>query len=177
MGHPAGLRGRSLRGRDCCRARGRGVVARDAARLVSVRAALMQALPAGGAMVAVQAAEDEVLPYLTGEVGIAAINGPQSVVVSGAEDAVMAVAEVFAAQGRKTSRLKVSHAFHSPLMDPMLEEFAAVVRGLTFGEPRIPVVSNLTGRLAEPYTPSTGSGTSVRRSVSPMACGPCTSWA
>ncbi|WP_435835307.1 SDR family NAD(P)-dependent oxidoreductase [Streptomyces avermitilis] len=125
----------------------------DAARLVSARAALMQALPAGGAMVAVQAAEDEVVPYLTGEVGIAAINGPQSVVVSGAEDAVMAVAEVFATQGRKTSRLKVSHAFHSPLMDPMLEEFAAVVRGLTFGEPRIPVVSNLTGRLAEPYTP------------------------
>ncbi|MFF3411819.1 type I polyketide synthase, partial [Streptomyces sp. NPDC002742] len=124
----------------------------DAARLVSARAALMQALPAGGAMVAVQAAEDEVLPHLTDEVGIAAVNGPRSVVVSGAEDAVLEIAEAFTRQGRKTSRLKVSHAFHSPLMDPMLEEFAEVVSGLAFDEPRIPVVSNLTGRLAEAYT-------------------------
>ncbi|MEW2035483.1 SDR family NAD(P)-dependent oxidoreductase, partial [Streptomyces roseifaciens] len=112
----------------------------------------MQALPAGGAMVAVQATEDEVLPHLTDGVGIAAINGPQSVVVSGAEDAAVAIGEIFKQQGRKTSRLKVSHAFHSPLMDPMLEDFAEVVRGLSFSEPRIPVVSNLTGRLAEPYT-------------------------
>ncbi|MER5603185.1 SDR family NAD(P)-dependent oxidoreductase, partial [Streptomyces sp. NPDC002265] len=124
----------------------------DAARLVSARAALMQALPVGGAMVAVQAAEDEVLPYLVDGVGIAAVNGPRSVVVSGEEDAVTGIAEVFREQGRKTSRLKVSHAFHSPLMDPMLEEFAGVVRGLVFGKPRIPVVSNLTGRLAEAYT-------------------------
>ncbi|MET7855425.1 SDR family NAD(P)-dependent oxidoreductase, partial [Streptomyces avermitilis] len=125
----------------------------DAAKLVSARARLMQALPAGGAMVAVQATEDEVLPHLTDGVGIAAINGPRSVVVSGAEDAVTAIAEVFRQQGRKSSRLKVSHAFHSPLMDSMLEEFAEVVRGLTFHRPQIPVVSNLTGRLAEPYTP------------------------
>ncbi|MFJ9927514.1 type I polyketide synthase [Streptomyces misionensis] len=124
----------------------------DAAKLVSARARLMQALPIGGAMVAVQATEDEVLPYLTEEVGIAAVNGPRSVVVSGSDDAVSAVAEVFAEQGRKTSRLTVSHAFHSPLMDPMLDEFEQVVRGLSFNEPRIPVVSNLTGRLAEPYT-------------------------
>ncbi|GHF46471.1 hypothetical protein GCM10010359_56200 [Streptomyces morookaense] len=124
----------------------------DAAKLVSARAALMQALPSGGAMVAVQATEDEVLPHLTDLVGIAAVNGPQSVVISGAEGEVTAIAEVFAQQGRKTSRLKVSHAFHSPLMDPMLDEFAAIVRGLTFNEPQIPVVSNLTGQLAEPYT-------------------------
>ncbi|MGV4989240.1 acyltransferase domain-containing protein, partial [Streptomyces sp. NRAIS4] len=115
----------------------------DAAKLVSARAALMQALPAGGAMVAVQAAEDEVLPHLTDEVGIAAVNGPRSVVVSGAEDVVVAIGEAFREQGRKTSRLKVSHAFHSPLMDPMLEEFGEVVRGLVFNEARIPVVSNL----------------------------------
>ncbi|MET7855613.1 acyltransferase domain-containing protein, partial [Streptomyces avermitilis] len=104
----------------------------DAATLVSARAALMQALPAGGAMVAVQATEEEVLPHLTDEVGIAAINGPRSMVLSGAGEAVTAIAEVFVGQGRKTSRLRVSHAFHSPLMDPMLEEFAEVVRGLTF---------------------------------------------
>ncbi|MYR89776.1 acyltransferase domain-containing protein, partial [Streptomyces sp. SID685] len=102
----------------------------DAARLVSARAALMQALPGGGAMVAVQATEGEVLPHLTAGVGIAAINGPRSVVISGVEDAVLAVAELFAGRGRKTSRLMVSHAFHSPLMEPMLEEFGEVVGGL-----------------------------------------------
>ncbi|WP_424892820.1 SDR family NAD(P)-dependent oxidoreductase [Streptomyces sp. XH2] len=124
----------------------------DAAKLVSARAALMQALPAGGAMVAVQATEDEVLPHLTDGVGIAAINGPRSVVISGAEDAVLEIAEVFKQQGRKTSRLKVSHAFHSPLMDPMLEEFAQVVRGLTFEKPQLPVVSNVTGRFVDAST-------------------------
>ncbi|MFC5719433.1 SDR family NAD(P)-dependent oxidoreductase [Streptomyces gamaensis] len=124
----------------------------DAAKLVSARARLMQALPAGGAMVAVQAGEDEILPHLTDEVSIAAVNGPQSVVVSGAEEAVLAVAEVFTQQGRKTSRLKVSHAFHSPLMDPMLDDFAAVVRDLAFDRPKIPVVSNVTGRFIEAYT-------------------------
>ncbi|MGW2420706.1 type I polyketide synthase [Streptomyces sp. NPDC001709] len=125
----------------------------DAAKLVSARAALMQALPAGGAMVAVQAAEEEVLPHLTDGVSIAAVNGPSSVVVSGDEAEALAIAAAFAEQGRKTSRLKVSHAFHSPLMDPMLEEFAEVVRGLAFEKPTLPVVSNLTGQLVEAYTP------------------------
>ncbi|MFA7755831.1 SDR family NAD(P)-dependent oxidoreductase [Streptomyces sp. NRRL B-2790] len=125
----------------------------DAAKLVSARAALMQALPAGGAMVAVQATEEEVRSHLTDGVSIAAVNGPSSVVVSGDETAALVIAAAFAAQGRKTSRLKVSHAFHSPLMDPMLEEFAQVVRGLAFEKPQLPVVSNLTGRLVEAYTP------------------------
>ncbi|MER5603897.1 type I polyketide synthase, partial [Streptomyces sp. NPDC002265] len=125
----------------------------DAAKLVSARAALMQALPAGGVMVAVQATEEEVLPHLTDGVSIAAVNGPSAVVVSGDETAALAIAAGFAEQGRKTSRLKVSHAFHSPLMDPMLEEFAEVVRGLAFEKPQLPVVSNLTGRLVEAYTP------------------------
>ena len=121
----------------------------DAVKVVAARGALMQALPAGGAMVAIQASEAEVLPYLTDRVGIAAVNGPTSVVVSGDEDAVLDVAAGFAVQGRRTRRLAVSHAFHSVLMDPMLEDFRAVLEGVSFAEPRIPVVSTLTGGLAE----------------------------
>ncbi|MFG3008842.1 type I polyketide synthase, partial [Streptomyces calvus] len=120
----------------------------DACVLVAARGRLMQALPAGGAMVAVEATEAEVLPHLTDDVSVAAVNGPSSVVVSGAEAAVEAVAEVFRGLGRRTSRLRVSHAFHSPLMEPMLEGFRAVVDGLSFSEPKVSVVSNVTGRIA-----------------------------
>ncbi|WP_221353556.1 SDR family NAD(P)-dependent oxidoreductase [Streptomyces beigongshangae] len=107
----------------------------DAARLIGARGRLMQQLPSGGAMVAVQAAEEEVAPLLGDRVGIAAVNTPDSVVISGAEDAVSAVVELFT--GRRTSRLKVSHAFHSPLMDPMLEDFRKVAESVTYHEPVI----------------------------------------
>ncbi|MCX5200070.1 SDR family NAD(P)-dependent oxidoreductase [Streptomyces sp. NBC_00237] len=117
----------------------------DAVRLVLARGTLMAALPPGGAMAALRATEEEVAPHLDERVGLAAVNGPRSLVISGAEEAV----EALAARFGKSRRLKVSHAFHSPLMDPMLADFAEAAAACSFEEPRIPIVSTLTGALAD----------------------------
>ncbi len=122
----------------------------DAARVVAARGRLMARCPAGGVMVAVAASEAEVTPLLTGPVSIAAVNGPTSVVVSGERAAVDAVADRLAARGRRVHRLAVSHAFHSALMEPMIDEFSAVLAGVSAAEPQIALVSNVTGRMAGP---------------------------
>ncbi|WP_367124291.1 type I polyketide synthase [Streptomyces phytohabitans] len=148
--HPDVLIGHSVGGLTAAHAAGVLTLA-DACALVAARGRLMQALPEGGAMAAVQATEEEVLPLLAGreaEVGLAAVNGPMSVVVSGDEDAVEAVTAHFAGEGRRTTRLRVSHAFHSPRMDAMLDDYAEVARSVRFSPPTVPVVSDLTGERA-----------------------------
>ncbi|ORW69652.1 hypothetical protein AWC22_25615 [Mycobacterium riyadhense] len=122
----------------------------DAAMLVAARGRLMQALPAGGAMIAINATAEEIEPLLVAGVGIAAINGPDSVVISGEQAAVEGIAEGLAAQGRRTRRLAVSHAFHSPLMEPMLEEFERIAARTTVNPPQIAVISNVTAQPAGP---------------------------
>ncbi|WP_225732734.1 type I polyketide synthase, partial [Nocardia sp. JCM 34519] len=117
----------------------------DAVALVAARGRLMQRLAEGGAMVAIQAAEAEVLPLLEAGVSLAAVNGPAAVVISGDEEPVHRVAGVFAEQGRRIKTLAVSHAFHSARMEPMLAGFAEAAESSRFAEPRIPFVSTVTG--------------------------------
>ncbi len=122
----------------------------DASKIVAARGRLMAQLPVGGVMVAVTASEAEVAPLLSEGVGIAAVNGPNSVVLSGEQAVVGVIADRLAATGRRVHRLAVSHAFHSVLMEPMLEEFAHLVADVEARQPRIGLVSNVSGRLAGP---------------------------
>ncbi|MGD1283932.1 type I polyketide synthase [Mycobacterium seoulense] len=122
----------------------------DAARVVAARGELMARLPAGGVMVAVSAAEAEVAPMLTAGVGIAAVNGPNAVVLSGERAAVGATVDRLAGAGRRTHRLAVSHAFHSALMEPMLDAFSQRVADVGPRQPRICLISNVSGEPADP---------------------------
>ncbi|MEV4148840.1 type I polyketide synthase [Amycolatopsis sp. NPDC049691] len=124
----------------------------DAGTLVAARAGLMQALPPGGAMLAVQAAEQEVLSVAAGRADLAAVNGPRSVVLSGEGDVLAEIAAELTARGVKSRDLRVSHAFHSARMDAMLEDYAEVARGIGYAGPRVPVVSTVTGRVADELT-------------------------
>ena len=124
----------------------------DACTLVAARSRLMQAMPAGGAMVAVRAPQGELAGLLAehqGAAGLAAVNAPDSCVISGDRDAVLRIARQLRGRGIKATRLKVSHAFHSAHMAEAMAPLAEVAAGLSFGEARIPVVSNLDGAVRE----------------------------
>lgn len=124
----------------------------DALKLIAERGRLMQTLPPGGAMAAVFAAEEPVAAALAGRadrVSIAAINGPKSVVISGEGTAVAEVVDELKRERIRSQRLVVSHAFHSPLMDPILDDFEAVAARLCFRTPRIGLIANVTGDLAD----------------------------
>ncbi|MGW1163749.1 type I polyketide synthase, partial [Streptomyces sp. NPDC002519] len=138
LGHSAG---------EFAAAHAAGVLALpDAVRLVAARARLMRALPEGGAMAAIEGSEAEIAELLDGDdVTIAAVNGPTAVVVSGREDGVERVMAAVRERGQRTTRLRVSHAFHSPLMEPMLAEFARIAEEIDYGSPTCTAVSTVTG--------------------------------
>jgi acyl transferase domain-containing protein len=122
----------------------------DSLKLICQRAKLMQSLPQNGAMLAVSASEAEITPWLTkfeGEVTIAAINAPNSIVISGLREAIEQIEKQLTAKAIKTKRLQVSNAFHSPLMEPILEEFEWIASTINYSQPKIKLISNLTGQL------------------------------
>lgn len=116
----------------------------DALALVADRAKMIQALP-GGAMLAVSVSPDVVAPFLTPDVSVATVNAPSLCVVAGPDDAVAALEERLAAAGHVARRLPATHAFHSPMMEPVVERYVERVRRVRLHAPTIPFVSNLTG--------------------------------
>ncbi|WP_234365585.1 acyltransferase domain-containing protein, partial [Streptomyces sp. RTd22] len=126
----------------------------DACRLVAARATLMGGLPEGGGMATIAATPDELAHDLAehnGHVSIAALNTPGNTVISGPTEHVAEISATWAAKGRKTKTLTVSHAFHSPLMDPILEPFTQAITDLTYHRPNLPLLSNLTGEPADEH--------------------------
>ena len=124
----------------------------DVLKLVAARGRLMQALPAGGTMVSILASADQVQALMgedNDEVAIAAFNGPHSTVISGVTSAIKSIVQQLDAKGIQYKHLQVSHAFHSPLMDPMLAEFQQVAESITYQDPTLPIISTVTGQLAE----------------------------
>ncbi|WP_254174386.1 type I polyketide synthase [Planktothrix pseudagardhii] len=120
-------------------------------KLVATRGKLMQQLPTGSEMVSVLATESQIKELITpynSQVNIAAINGPESVVISGLSEAIQEICSRLTEMGIKTKPLQVSHAFHSPLMEPMLAEFELAAKEVTYNQPGIPLISNVTGQLA-----------------------------
>jgi acyl transferase domain-containing protein len=120
----------------------------DGLKLIAERGRLMQALPEGGAMVAVFADESTVAKALVSykdSVSIAALNGPENTVISGMSSDIEAIIKQFEAAGINSTALRVSHAFHSPLMEPMLVDFEQVASGIDYSEPKLRFVSNTTG--------------------------------
>ncbi|MGK8524858.1 aminotransferase class I/II-fold pyridoxal phosphate-dependent enzyme [Nocardia asteroides] len=124
----------------------------DACRLVAARGELMRRLPGGGAMLAVRAGAADVAGVLADrpDIALAAVNGPGEVVISGATAAIVLVRDTLAARGVDTTMLEVSHAFHSSLMEPMLEQFAAVARQCAYRAPALPLYSTVHGRPLDP---------------------------
>jgi myxalamid-type polyketide synthase MxaB len=123
----------------------------DALKLLEARGRLMQALPQDGAMFAIQAAENRVLPHLRGmedRISIAAVNSPAETVISGERTAAESLAARLSVEGAAARELTVSHAFHSPLMEPMLDEFSKVAASVTYRQPALRLISNVTGREA-----------------------------
>ncbi|MGB3204468.1 MAG: amino acid adenylation domain-containing protein [Crinalium sp.] len=123
----------------------------DGLKLIAERGRLMQALPRDGSMVSVMASEEQVADFIQPyreQVAIAAINGPQSIVISGQQEAIDAICATLETESIKSERLNVSHAFHSPLMEPMLDSFSQVAQEVTYSEPQIKLISNVTGKLA-----------------------------
>ncbi|HSI39298.1 MAG TPA: SDR family NAD(P)-dependent oxidoreductase [Xanthobacteraceae bacterium] len=124
----------------------------DGLRLMAARGRLIQSLPAGGAMAAIFAPEPAVLETIASQApgaSIAAVNGPLQTVISGPADAVKAVVDAFAARGVRCQNLPVSHAFHSSLMDPILDAFEDEARAVTFARPKLRLISNVTGLPAD----------------------------
>ncbi|MFI9389695.1 type I polyketide synthase [Streptomyces bauhiniae] len=121
----------------------------DAARIVTARGTLMAALPTGGTMATIHAPHTQVETWLADQdpdlISIAAINAPDSTVISGQTETVEAVAAIAEAAGHRTTRLHVSHAFHSPLMQPMLDDFRHVLEQVTYQNPTLAAVSSVTG--------------------------------